>query len=103
MAKGNKTGGRTKGTPNKATQYTIDRLEELDFDPLDAMVRIAKQAEKEGELSVAAQLCKEMASYIYPKRKAIDVELSSNNEDVLTDITIHFVGSGNEGKEIMEC
>ena len=100
MAKGIKTGGRTKGTPNKQTQNVIDRLEALDCDPLEAMVRIANRAEKEGELSIAAQLYKELGNYIYPKRKAVDVELSSNDDCAAHNITLTYVNAGNEAKEV---
>lgn len=41
MAKGRKTGGRQAGTPNKATQEVIDKLQGLGCDPVEGMARIA--------------------------------------------------------------
>lgn len=68
-----KTGGRQKGTPNKRTQNVIDKLAALKCDPIEAMARIAKDAEKAGDLNVASQMYKELAQYIAPKRKAIEM------------------------------
>lgn len=36
-----KTGGRQKGTPNKATKEVIAKLEEMGCDPIEGMARIA--------------------------------------------------------------
>ena len=43
MAKGFKTGGRTKGTPNRDKQALRERLSSLypDYDPILAMVEMA--------------------------------------------------------------
>jgi len=38
---GGRRGGRAPGTPNKRTRYFIDRLNDLDCDPLQALVEIA--------------------------------------------------------------
>ena len=82
MAKATKTGGRSKGTPNKRTQDVIEKLESLECDPIEGMARIAQQAEKDGDKNLAAQMYKELAPYIAPKRKAI--EQTIKNERVLT-------------------
>jgi hypothetical protein len=68
-----KLGGRVKGTPNKKTQAVIDRLAELKCDPIERMVVVARDAHAAGELSTAAQMYKELAQYVAPKRKAIEV------------------------------
>jgi hypothetical protein len=44
MAKGMKTGGRQKGTPNKNNQPIVDKLAELNCDPIEGMAKIARQA-----------------------------------------------------------
>ena len=36
-----KTGGRQKGTPNKATQTVAEKLDALGCDPIEGMARIA--------------------------------------------------------------
>jgi hypothetical protein len=72
MATGKKTGGRTKGTPNKKTQDVLAKLEALECDPIEGMARLAQQAEGEGDKSLAARLYAELAPYTAPKRKAIE-------------------------------
>ena len=57
MAKGVKTGGRVKGTPNKPTQNIIDKLAELDCDPIEGMATIARQAMDENDLILAGSIC----------------------------------------------
>ena len=75
-----KTGGRRKGTPNKQTQDVIEKLEELDCDPIAGMARLALQAEEDGDKNLAAQMYKELAPYIAPKRKAIEQTIKNERE-----------------------
>lgn len=85
-----KTGGRKKGTPNKKTQIIEEILESLDCSPITNLARIANgqkvmclaYANKETgdfvEMEVMPTLDqikdanKELAQYIYPKRKAVE-------------------------------
>ena len=68
--------GRKKGTPNKDTLKVIEILEREKCDPIEflcwvvnARVDKLKDAPKiEDRISAA----KELASYVYPKRKAIE-------------------------------
>jgi hypothetical protein len=80
MASGMKTGGRTKGTPNNRTQDVIEKLVELDCDPIEGMARIAQQAEADGDKNLAAQIYKELAPYVAPKRKAIEQTIKHEEE-----------------------
>jgi hypothetical protein len=66
MAKGMKTGGRQKGTPNKNNQPIVDKLAELNCDPIEGMAKIARQAMDEGELILAGTMFKELAQYVAP-------------------------------------
>jgi hypothetical protein len=75
-----KTGGRSKGTPNKRTQDVIDKLDSLDCDPIEGMARIAQQAEADGDKNLAAQMYKELAPYVAPKRKAIETTIKNEWE-----------------------
>jgi len=105
-----KTGGRKKGTPNKKTQEVIERLKELGCDPIEGMAKIAMgvspcvsceesgfiKAEEEKEvcpncnglgvlessIELKGQMYKELAQYIAPKRKA--VEISGDIENPFT-------------------
>ena len=40
--KGHKTGGRKKGTPNRDTQYLIDKCNEMNHNPVEFYVHIVK-------------------------------------------------------------
>ena len=71
MANGLKTGGRLKGTPNKATRDVMERLAELNCDPIEGMSRIAADPKNSPELR--GRMYAELAQYVYPKRKAIEV------------------------------
>lgn len=56
--------GRRKGTPNKSTQTLSQMCEEMSFDPFKAMLTLAKEGDKD--------MLKEVCTYLYPKRKAIE-------------------------------
>ena len=76
MAKGFKTGGRTIGAPNKRTLEAMQKLDELGCDPIEGMARIAM--DETNSIELRAKMLAELAPYIYPKRKTMDI--SSNNE-----------------------
>jgi len=67
-----KTGGRQKGTPNKINQQVRDRLSELDCDPLKSLVILAKEAHAQNNINLAANIYKDLMTYIAPKPKTID-------------------------------
>jgi len=79
MTKGLKTGGRSKGTPNKRTQEAMQKLEELGCDPIEGMARIAM--DESNSIELRAKMFSELAPYIFPKRKAMDI---NSNSDGLT-------------------
>lgn len=85
MAIGKKTGGRTRGTPNKRTQDVMEKLEQLGCDPIEGMARIARQAEEEGDKVLAARMYTELAPYIAPKRKAIEQTVMNEWDGVTKD------------------
>lgn len=68
---GQKTGGREAGTPNKKTLELEALIQEKfpNFNPLIAIIEIAQSELIPTELSL--QCYKEVASYLYPKRKAL--------------------------------
>ncbi len=72
MARGIKTGGRMRGTPNRRTLEVIERLDLLGCDPLEGMARIAMDAANPIELR--GRMFAELASYVYPKRRAVEVK-----------------------------
>ncbi len=99
MAKGKKTGGRTKGTSNKDKQELIDMIQEEypDYHPLLALAKIANTditrcvgQDDEGNAimvtdhNLKLQASKEVCKYIVPQLKSIDhvVQLEA---DVIVD------------------
>lgn len=92
--KGTKTGGRTKGTPNRRTQELIEKAEELGVHPVEVLLRICAADWKglgydsseivkmttdggtftEDRITLKDRLhaAKEAAQYLFPKLKAIE-------------------------------
>ncbi|MBA3913928.1 MAG: hypothetical protein H0X25_08785 [Acidobacteriales bacterium] len=73
-----KTGGRSKGTPNKRTQDLILKLEELGCDPIQGMAEIAMDEDTATDLRVRCYA--ELAQYVHAKRKAIELAGEDGNE-----------------------
>jgi len=71
MAERRKTGGRVKGTPNKATQDVHARLKELGCDPIEGMAILALDTSNPPELR--GRMFSELAQYVAPKRKAVEI------------------------------
>ena len=69
MAKGRKTGGRSRrGSPNKRTVEIADKLAKLDCDPIEGMARLAMDENNSPELR--ARMYAELAEYVAPKKRA---------------------------------
>lgn len=80
MAHGGKRSGsgRPAGSKNKRTQEIQDRLEDLGVDPIEGMAMISQDPNSSPELKL--QCFKELAQYVAPKRKAVDVNQVSTGE-----------------------
>lgn len=74
MARGGKRegAGRPKGAVAKDTASLIAAMQEKypDYDPVMAMIEIANDPEVDNALRLTAS--KEVAQYVYPKRKAVE-------------------------------
>jgi hypothetical protein len=81
-----KTGGRKAGTPNKASELARNRLIELDCDPIEQLVIIAREAQARDDLQLAGAMYKELAQYIAPKLKSIELTESGEAPEPLTII-----------------
>ena len=66
-----KTGGRKKGTPNRATLTVAEKLAALGCDPISGMARIAMDENNSPE--TRGRYYSELAQYLYPKRKPVEV------------------------------
>jgi len=78
MAQGRKTGGRQRGTPNRATRDVAERFQALGCDPIEGMAALAMDPSSPPELR--GRMYSELAQYIAPKRKA--VEYSGDSQDI---------------------
>jgi hypothetical protein len=83
-----KTGGRVLGTPNKATIALARKLARLKCDPIEGLARIALDSATETSLKV--RRFAELAQYVYPKRKSVD--LASPEDSELT-VRVRMIGS----------
>lgn len=68
-----KKGGRKKGTPNKRTADIIERLKDTDI--VGSLIEIAQNTNKD---EIKITVYKELLKYIYPQRKAIDMNADGN-------------------------
>ena len=68
-----KTGGRAKGKKNKVSELVRDRLKVLKCDPIEQLVIIARQAQEKDDLHLAGAMYKELAAYVAPKLKSIEL------------------------------
>ena len=71
-----KTGGRTIGTKNKVSASVQDRLKVLKCDPIEQLVIIARQAQANDDLQLAVVIYKDLAAYVAPKLKSIELVAS---------------------------
>ena|SRR5215467_9130743 len=84
-----KTGGRVRGTPNKATDVLARKLTMLGCDPIEGLAKIALDPETKAELKV--RCFSELAQYVYPKRKAVDLHPP---EDSALTVRVHSIDLG---------
>jgi hypothetical protein len=68
--KGKKTGGRVKGTPNRATVARQAEIAKSGLTPLDFMLKVMRNAKN--SLEVRLEAAKSAAPYVHPKLASID-------------------------------
>ena len=74
-----KTGGRTKGTPNKSTLALQQKLESLNCDPMTELVKIARDPETETGLKVSIYAL--LMRHTAPVPKPVDISTEDHRED----------------------
>tara|TARA_R100000458_G_C8270903_1_gene245624 strand:- start:379 stop:669 length:291 start_codon:yes stop_codon:yes gene_type:complete len=84
--------GRPAGSPNKRSKEIQERLDAMDVDPIEGMAMIASDPTITPELKF--QCFKELAQYVAPKRKSVDVSQTS-----VGDMTIEVVNFSDENKD----
>ena len=74
---------RTKGSPNKRTKELQALLEERypDFNPVERMAALAQDSDV--EMAHRVTCLKEVAGYLYPKRKAVELDVSEETLDAV--------------------
>lgn len=91
MAKGVKTGGRQKGTPNKATAARQAEVTASGLTPLDFMLSILRDTTRpDAERFEAA---KHAAPYVHPKLSTVQADVEARVDGV-TRIELVGVPSG---------
>jgi hypothetical protein len=90
MALGHKTGGRKAGTPNRKTDEISALLESLGHNPIEAMVRIA--TDPNASLELRGTMNAELAQYVYPKRKAVEVA-TDLDAPIVHKVVLKMVGT----------
>ncbi|HET7207956.1 MAG TPA: hypothetical protein VFI95_15375 [Terriglobales bacterium] len=91
-----KTGGRKKGTPNKATAAIAEKLDGLRCDPIAIIVEIAQNKEEESTIRLRAAI--ELCSYVYPKRAPI-TDLSQTDRNHTINISTEGAPVGSSSPE----
>jgi len=71
--------GRPKGSKSAKTKLIESKLEELDCDPIEGMVKIA--LDQEVPAAVRGKMFAELAGFVYPKRKAVEHSGSFGNRE----------------------
>ncbi len=83
--------GRPKGSLNKTTLGVIDKLQEMGIDPIEGMARIANN--EANNIDLRARMYAELAQYIAPKRKAMEVTGEGGGPLLVTSISIGRLSS----------
>ena len=81
MTSGLKTGGRKLGTRNRRTLEVALRLENIGCDPIEGMAKLAMDTNCSPELR--GKMYSELAQYIYPKRRATELNIDDQNSGAL--------------------
>lgn len=85
MAAGQKTGGRTKGTPNKATAAKAAEIAQSGLTPLDYMLKVLRDESIPDERR--DDMAKASAPYVHPKLAAVDVNAAINGKLAFTVVS----------------
>lgn len=87
MAKGKKTGGRTKGAVNKLTAEAVAKAAELGITPLDVMLQTMKAAWEADprDSKMAMDAAQAAAPYVHPKLAPVDSKTGETARFVIID------------------
>ena len=71
-SKGERRGGREKGTPNKRTLILSEDLGDLAV--AKELVALFKQAKDKNDMQMMFQILSTLMKYLYPQRKAVEID-----------------------------
>jgi hypothetical protein len=96
MAAGKKTGGRTKGTPNKATKAREELITSSGLSPLEYMLTTLRDESQ--PVNIRLDAAKAAAQYVHPKLSAVTLSGDPENpvEQRVTHVDEKQVGAAVE-------
>lgn len=89
MAVGKKTGGRQKGTPNRASQTRQIEIAASGETPLDYMLRVMRDQTQDHDRR--DEMAKAVAPYVHPKLATVE---HGGNEDSPIRLVVEWDKSG---------
>ena len=92
MAKGIKTGGRTKGSLNKTTSEIREHFQNLITENLGQLNKDLKELEPLQRLKMIIELSK----FVVPTLKATDLKLKDNEERFNEIVITRIIKNGND-------
>ena len=92
MARGIKTGGRTKGTPNKTTSEIREHFQKLITENLGQLNQDLKELEPLQRLKMIIELSK----FVVPTLKATDLKFRDNEERFNEIVITRIIKNGND-------
>lgn len=86
--KGKKTGGRTKGTPNKATQFGKQLIQDIltDYSDTGAMAKDINDLEPKDRLDIMVKLM----AFVTPKPQSVDMTVTDHRNKTIEDTLIEL-------------
>lgn len=98
MTQRQKTGGRAKGTPNKATAELRERFSSLLESNFDTIQSDLNKLEPKDRIKTILEISK----FVIPTLKAVDNSIEFNNEDLKFDFDIKSIVQFDKPKIIVE-
>lgn len=87
--------GRPAGSKNKRTEEIEEKLAALNCDPIEGMATIAADPTASQELKF--QAFKELAQYVAPKRKAVEMEIEGSGSFNINVVRFSDVAKADDG------
>lgn len=98
MAIGKKTGGRRKGSRNKATARRESEIARSGITPLDYMLKVMRDAK--ADAGRRDEMAKAAAPYVHPKLQSV-MHTGDADKPVVTEnhFVVEFVGDDGESSD----